>query len=688
MGLQFRLLGPLEVRRDERLVAINGVKPRQLLATLLLQPGRPVSVDRLIEVLWPCDPPRSAAANVQTYVSGLRTCVGDDRVMRSPPGYAVILGPGELDADDFLNGCAEAVRLRRLGYLAQAMTLLEQKLKLWRGQPLADLPASPLWRVELDELAERRLSALEDLLDLRIRLGDHGNAIAQLRGLTAEHPLREEMWALLIRALVAAERRADALSVYADVSRTLADELGVSPGPELRRLHLELLAADGVGTGPVSVRGPNDQLPGEAATLLRGLAMFEETSTAAWVAEALVDDGEEYLRQLLAARLVVEAGTDVAGQRRYRVPVLVRMLIETQPDRPADPDLPRALSGFLTLAEQAAQGLAHSPFGPDVAVAPRWQPPIPPPEPGPWFAAEHQAMLTAIDIAGRLDRSDLAWELALALVPWCDLLGHPAVWAAGHQAAQAICVRLDDRMGTAATLRGLGQLHVYRDEYAEAAAAFGRARLLFAQMGQLAGVASSLAGLGTVNRMRGDIATAIGYYQQALASYEECHHLPGQAYLRAAIGQVWLARGDLAQARTWLCGALEIAERICDAHRVAHLQHSLGVVAHASDDDATAQRLLSSALETFVDIGDVHGEAYALVALSKLPQPTELTAQWLTRALNIYQRLGNRKAEASTAEWLGSLHEAAGRRELAAAYLDEARRLHSDLDARPSRTPH
>src|SRR6185295_13592743 len=115
MGLQFRLLGPLEVRRDERPVAINGVKPRQLLATLLLQPGRPVSVDRLIDVLWPADPPRSAAANVQTYVSGLRTSLGDDRVLRTPPGYTVMTGAAALDADDFLRGCAEAKRLRRLG---------------------------------------------------------------------------------------------------------------------------------------------------------------------------------------------------------------------------------------------------------------------------------------------------------------------------------------------------------------------------------------------------------------------------------------------------------------------------------------------------------------------------------------------------------------------------------------------
>ena len=673
MGLRFGLLGPLQVERDGSPLAITGVKPRQLLATLLLHHGRPVSVDRLIDVLWPTDPPRSAAANVQTYVSGLRTSLGDDCVQRCPPGYAIVMGSARLDADDFLSGCAEAVRLRSRGDLAEALKRLEQSLSLWRGQPLADLPVSPLWQVELDQLAERRLSALQDLLDLRIRLGDHANAIAALRGLTAEHPLREEMWALLIRALIAAERRADALSVYAQLSRTLAEELGVGPGPELRRLHTELLAADGVPAGLVPVRAP--QLPVEAATLLRGLALFGEVSTPAWVAGALVDNGDEHLHQLLSARLVVDAGTDVAGQRRFRVPLIVRMLIETQPDLAADPDLTRVLGGLLSLAEHAAAALVESPFGPDVAVAPRWKPPIPPPEPGPWFAAEQATLLAAIDVAGRLDRPDFAWELAVAMVPWCDLLGQPAVWAAGHEAAQAICRRLDDRIGMAATLRGLGQLHLYRDEYAEAAAAFGRARLLYAQLGLIAGAASTLAGLGTVHRVRGSYATAVEYYERALESYEECRDPAGQAYARAAIGQAWLAAGDLQQARTWFGTALEIAERIGDAHRIAHLHRSLGVVAQRTGDCEQAERLLGQALQSFTELGDVHGEAYALVELGRLSQPAELAAQRLTRALHIYQRLGDRRAEADTTERLGRLHEAAGRRDLASAYLDEARRL-------------
>jgi SARP family transcriptional regulator, regulator of embCAB operon len=680
MGLEFRLLGPFEVRDDDRPVPINGVKPRQLLASLLLQPDRPVSVDRLIEVLWPVDPPRSAAANIQTYISGLRTCLGDDHVVRYPPGYAVVIGTADLDVASFLREADEAARLRRLGYLADAHRTLESALGRWRGTPLADLPLSPLWRVELDQLAERRLSALSDLLDLRIRLGDSDSAIAELRGLTAEHPLREGLWALLIRALVAAGRRADALNVYAEVRHTLADELGVNPGPELQRLHTDLLAAD---AAPISARPGGQPLPSDAAIVLRGLAAFGDAALPAWFAGAILEGGEDQLDRLVAARLAVDAGTDAIGQRRYRVPVLVRMLADAQPgDWPAPDEagLVRVLGGLLSLAEDAGQALPHSPFGPGRSVAPRWKPPTTEvDDPVAWFVTEQGTLLTAIDVAGRLNRSDFAWELAFATLPWCDLAGHPEVWETGHQAALAICRRLDDQLGTAVTLRGVGQLHLYRDEYAQADAAFGRARLLFAQLGQVAGVAAALSGLGAVHRVRGELDLAVDYYQRALESFVECSDASGEAYARGAIGQVWLARGELGQAQQWLTSALELAEQIGDRHRTSHLRQALGSLARREGREQDARGLLDQALAGFTTIGDIHGEAYALVELGRLVQTPAEAAERLTRALHIYQRLGDRRAEADTAERLGQLHGAAGQRELAAAYLDEARRLRTLL---------
>ncbi|MCP2325045.1 DNA-binding SARP family transcriptional activator [Hamadaea flava] len=680
MGLEFRLLGPFEVRDDDRPVPINGVKPRQLLASLLLHPDRPVSVDRLIEVLWPIDPPRSAAANIQTYISGLRTCLGDDHVVRYPPGYAVVIGPADLDVASFLRETDEAIRLRRLGYLADAQRTLESALARWRGSPLADLPPSPLWQVELDQLTERRLAALSELLDLRIRLGDPDRAVAELRGLTAEHPLREGLWALLIRALVAAGRRADALTVYAEVRHTLAEELGVGPGPELQRLHNDLLAADAT---PIASHPVGQQLPADAAIVLRGLAAFGDATVPAWFAGALLEDGEEQMDRLVSARLAVDAGVDALGQRRYRVPVLVRMLADAQSGDWPQPDeagLVRVLGGLLSLAEDAGHALPHSPFGPGQSVAPRWKPPMTEvDDPVAWFVTEQDILLTAIEVAGRLNRPDFAWELALATVPWCDLAGHPEVWETGHQTALAICRRLDDQLGVAVTLRGLGQLHLYRDEYAQADAAFGRARLLFAQLGQPAGVAAALSGLGAVHRVRGELDLAVDYYSRALEAFVECAEPSGEAYARGAIGQVWLARGNLDRAQEWLESALNLAEVIGDRHRTAHLRQALGSVARREGREQDARGLLDQALAGFTTIGDIHGEAYALVELGRLEQTPAEAADRLTRALHIYQRLGDRRAEADTAERLGQLHGAAGQRELAAAYLDEARRLRAQL---------
>ncbi|MBB5872114.1 DNA-binding SARP family transcriptional activator [Allocatelliglobosispora scoriae] len=686
------------------------MKPRQLLATLLLQPGRPVSVDRLIEVLWPDEPPRSAAANVQTYVSGLRGVLATEALargvtersegapqgapknralargvtersegvpqgapegylVRRPPGYACLLGDATLDLADFLARADEASRLRRLGHAADALAAVESALALWRGQPLADLPVSPLWRVELDRVAERRLAATEEWLELRMQLGDQAGVVAELRGLTSEHPLREGLWALLIRALAELDRRADALATYAECRRTFAEELGVEPGPELRRLHMNLLAE------PVSGGSSSPRLDASAAIVLRGFAVFGEESAPAWAAGALLGrpSADEVIDSLVDARLMVDAGQDRLGQRRLRVPLLVRLVTQETPVDQAG--LVRLLGGYLSLAERAAHALPSSLFGPGVVVAPRWTVPHPPPavsaDPGEWFAVEHPVLLAAVEAAARADRADLAWELAFTLVPWCGMALRPDVWAASHLAAQEACRRLGDSLGTAVTLRGLGQLHLYHDEYQQAEAAFGRARLIFAQLGQAAGVAAALAGLGTVHRIRGEHQQALDYYDRALRSYRESGQRWGEAYALGAIGQVWLAKNDPDEAGSWLGRALELATAIDDRHRVAHLTHQLGVVSVQQGRAGEAEARFSAALDVFVAIGDLHGEAYALVELASLAGGDER----LIRALDIYQRLGDRSAEARTVSRLSDLYLASGRPDLAEAYRDEARRL-------------
>jgi DNA-binding SARP family transcriptional activator len=207
----FRVLGPLEAEVEGRFVALGGPKPRLLLATLLMRPNSAVSTDVLVDVLWPESPPRSAAANVRTYVHGLRRLL-DNRIEHRPGGYLLRADPEEIDLCRF-------EQTRDPG--------------LWRGPFLADLPASHVFDATAARATEMWLSAREDDLRTRIERGDHDEAAAELRGMLRDHPLREELWQLLILALTSAGRRADAIGAYTEAERILRDELGAAPGAAL-----------------------------------------------------------------------------------------------------------------------------------------------------------------------------------------------------------------------------------------------------------------------------------------------------------------------------------------------------------------------------------------------------------------------------------------------------------------------
>ncbi|MET0237588.1 MAG: BTAD domain-containing putative transcriptional regulator [Kibdelosporangium sp.] len=215
----FRVLGPLEVTIAGQPVTLGGRKPRMLLATLLLQPNSTVGVDTLVDVLWPDCPPRSAVANVRTYAHALRNEIGA-RVCTRPGGYLVTVDPDELDMTTF-EAKAESGRF-------------DEANALWRGRVLADLPRSPVWEPTLARLEELRLSVIERGLTVR------ENTIPELRGLLAEHPLREELWRHLVLALHESGRTSEALHAYREAERILAAELGTRPGPELRRTGDEI----------------------------------------------------------------------------------------------------------------------------------------------------------------------------------------------------------------------------------------------------------------------------------------------------------------------------------------------------------------------------------------------------------------------------------------------------------------
>ncbi len=244
---RFRILGPLEFRSGEAWSGIGAPKWRALFAALLLNHGQVVSTDRLIDELWGDEPPAKPANLVATYVHRLRGLIGDPdgRVLVTrAPGYQVVVGPDELDTARFARLVAAARKALAGGEAARAVGLLTEALDLYRGTPLADVPSSELVATEAGRLEESRVVALGLRIEAEIECGDAADVVGELLRLTADHPLREELWALLMRALRAAGRQAEALEAYERARKVIGDELGVDPGPSLRQLHQEILEAD------------------------------------------------------------------------------------------------------------------------------------------------------------------------------------------------------------------------------------------------------------------------------------------------------------------------------------------------------------------------------------------------------------------------------------------------------------
>ncbi|WP_218004690.1 AfsR/SARP family transcriptional regulator [Microtetraspora niveoalba] len=213
-------------------------KPRAVLSSFLLHPNAVVSRDRLIASVWD-DPPRSALANLQTYVAVLRKAAIE--VETQGQGYLLTLDPDRLDLLAF----DEAVRQARLesarGDLAEAHRLFARALSLWRGRPAEDVPLAGPVTARIAELEERRESARLDWIDVRLRLGLHDELVAELTPLVETAPLSERLWHRLMVALHRAGRRAEALEAYRRARSVLVAELGVEPGQELRNLHAAIL---------------------------------------------------------------------------------------------------------------------------------------------------------------------------------------------------------------------------------------------------------------------------------------------------------------------------------------------------------------------------------------------------------------------------------------------------------------
>jgi predicted ATPase/DNA-binding SARP family transcriptional activator len=346
----FAVLGSTQVHDGDRPVELGGPLPRRLLTALVAARGQPVSDDRLTESVWENQPPASSQTAMQVYVSRLRRALSDtdrDALRRTAAGYRLISAPGATDIEWFTEQIGAARLLAASGRSDEALPVFDAALRLWRGDPFADLPADPGVAAARAQLRELRDAAEEDCITARLALGQEASAVAELEGLVRAAPYRERRWELLVLGLYRSGRQAEALAAVRRVRGLLADQLGVDPGPELQRLEQQVLRQD---PDLLPVRASPSRELARQERIRRPLSSFLGRARDLALLAGLVD----------ASRLVTVAGTAGVGKTRLAIehaaartdgdgPWLVRLADVTDPAM-----LPLAVAAAAGVSETAA----------------------------------------------------------------------------------------------------------------------------------------------------------------------------------------------------------------------------------------------------------------------------------------------------------------------------------------------
>ncbi len=272
--LVFRVLGPLEVERDGIPLPLRGSKLRGLLGLLLFSEEHVVPADALIDALWGDEPPATARTALQMHVSKLRKLLHDDSTVvleTKDHGYLLRLAPDRLDLDMFRRLVAQGRTQIARGEHRAARETLEVALGLCRGAPLANVDIPGLPEPELAEIEEMMLAARADRLEADLALGRHLDVVPELESLKTAFPLNERILSLAAIALYRSGRQAEALDSIANLRHGLSTELGIEPGPAIRRLEEQILEQDPVLDSPVStdLLGPRTARKSVAALVCR-----------------------------------------------------------------------------------------------------------------------------------------------------------------------------------------------------------------------------------------------------------------------------------------------------------------------------------------------------------------------------------------------------------------------------------
>ncbi len=328
LEIEFRILGPLEVRSRERELSLGGAKQRALLAILLLHTNEVVSIDRLVDELWGDRPPATASKVVQVYVSKLRKAFEERHgrgeheqvLVTRTPGYMLRVEPGQLDADRFERLVDQGRQQLASGSAQPAAHTLLEALALWRGPALADFALEPFAQSEIARLEEARITALEERIEADLALGRHAELVGELESLLTAHPLRERLRGQLMTALYRSGRQAEALETYRQGRRRLADDLGLEPGQALKRLERSILEQDPalghVALAPAPSPAPPDPAVSPVPTGTVSF-LFTDIEGSTRLVQELGDDYGELLethRQVLREAFEPHGGLEIDTQ--------------------------------------------------------------------------------------------------------------------------------------------------------------------------------------------------------------------------------------------------------------------------------------------------------------------------------------------------------------------------------------
>jgi DNA-binding SARP family transcriptional activator len=253
-GLKFGVLGSLQLSVEGTLLPLGPPKQRAVLAMLVINRNRPVGVESLINAVWGQSPVPAARASIQSYVSNLRRLLGDAGIdthtvlVGAPPGYRLTVAEADCDLGRFIVEKTAGIRAAAAGRFEQASSHLSAALAQWRAPVLDDLRDFAFVEAFATALMEDKVLAHTARAEAEIACGRAYAVIGELEALTGEHPYREPLWAQLITAYYVAERQSDALEAYRRLKTTLAQDLGIDPGPTIRALHARILRQEPLDT--------------------------------------------------------------------------------------------------------------------------------------------------------------------------------------------------------------------------------------------------------------------------------------------------------------------------------------------------------------------------------------------------------------------------------------------------------